>query len=66
VLLSHRYRENSAISDWVWAVNGTQYPVDLVVKIVPTAIAPLLSPTHIFTKPPLTKGQTKGMCLAAR
>src|SRR3954470_371707 len=39
------------IADWVWATNGREYPVNHVVKIETTSIAPLLSPAHVFAQP---------------
>jgi hypothetical protein len=44
--------EAEMIADWVRATNGSEYPVDHVVKIEPTSIAPLLSPAHVFARPP--------------
>jgi hypothetical protein len=40
------------IAGWVRATNGSEYPVDHVVKIEPTSITPLLSPAHVFARPP--------------
>jgi nitroimidazol reductase NimA-like FMN-containing flavoprotein (pyridoxamine 5'-phosphate oxidase superfamily) len=40
-----------AIANWVHATNGQEYPVDHVVKIETSAIAPLLSPAHVFAEP---------------
>lgn len=39
------------IADWVRVTNGPEYPVDHVVKIETTSIAPLLSPAHVFAEP---------------
>lgn len=44
--------EYSMIADWVWETNGREYPVNHVVKIETTSIAPLLSPAHVFARPP--------------
>jgi hypothetical protein len=40
------------IAQWVRATNGSEYPVDHVVKIEPISITPLLSPAHVFANPP--------------
>jgi len=58
-LLSAGHAEYSPIAEWVWATNGREYPVDLVVKIEPNEIAPLLSSAHIFAEPSLTEEQIK-------
>jgi hypothetical protein len=52
VLLPPRDDEYLMIADWVRATNGTEYPVDHVVKIEITSITPLLSPAHVFADPP--------------
>lgn len=43
---------HAAIADWVRATNGPEYPVDHVVRIDTASIAPLLSPAHVFARPP--------------
>jgi nitroimidazol reductase NimA-like FMN-containing flavoprotein (pyridoxamine 5'-phosphate oxidase superfamily) len=43
--------EASVIAKWVRATNGPEYPVDHVVKIETTSVAPLLSPAHVFARP---------------
>lgn len=43
--------EYSMIADWVRATNGLEYPVDHVVRIETTSVAPLLSPAHVFADP---------------
>jgi hypothetical protein len=49
----------SMIADWVRATNGPEYPVDLVVKIDTTSIAPLLSPAHVFADPPRSQDEIR-------
>jgi predicted pyridoxine 5'-phosphate oxidase superfamily flavin-nucleotide-binding protein len=51
--------EYSMIADWVWATNGREYPVNHVVKIETTSIAPLLSPAHVFAQPPRTQDEIR-------
>lgn len=47
------------IADWVRATNGSEYPVDHVVRIEPTSISPLLSPAHVFADPPRSQEEIK-------
>jgi hypothetical protein len=47
------------IADWVRAANGPEYPVDHVVKIEATSIAPLLSPAHVFADPPRSQDEIR-------
>lgn len=49
--------ESLAIANWVHATNGPEYPVDHVVKIDTTSIAPLLSPAHVFADPPRSQDE---------
>ncbi|ABR91706.1 Uncharacterized conserved protein [Janthinobacterium sp. Marseille] len=51
--------EHSMIADWVRATNGPEYPVDHVVKIETTSIAPLLSPAHVFADPRRSQDEIK-------
>jgi predicted pyridoxine 5'-phosphate oxidase superfamily flavin-nucleotide-binding protein len=44
--------EYRTIADWVRATNGPEYPVDHVVRVDVSSIAPLLSPAHVFADPP--------------
>ena len=48
------------IAGWVWATNGSEYPVDHVVKIETTSITPLLSPAHVFARPPRSQDEIRG------
>ena len=49
--------ESLAITNWVRAVNGSEYPVDHVVKIETTSIIPLLSPAHVLARPPRSQDE---------
>lgn len=51
LILSPGDAEHLMIADWVHMTNGPEYPVDNVVKIETTSIAPLLSPAHVFADP---------------
>jgi hypothetical protein len=51
--------EYSMIADWVRAINGPEYPVNHVAKIETTAIAPLLSPAHVFAEPPRSQDEIR-------
>ena len=51
LILPSDNEESLAIAGWVRATNGPEYPVDHVVKIEITSIAPLLSPAHVFAQP---------------
>ncbi|WP_214473447.1 pyridoxamine 5'-phosphate oxidase family protein [Mesorhizobium sp. dw_380] len=51
--------EFSMIADWVRATNGSEYPVDHVVRIEPTSISPLLSPAHVFADPPRSQDEIR-------
>jgi len=51
--------EYSMIADWVRATNGQEYPVVHVVKIETTSITPLLSPAHIFARPPRSQDEIR-------
>ncbi|HEY4318846.1 MAG TPA: pyridoxamine 5'-phosphate oxidase family protein [Herbaspirillum sp.] len=59
LILSPGNDEYSMIADWVQATNGPEYPVDQVVKIEPTSITPLLSPAHVFAKPPRSQDEIR-------
>lgn len=50
-ILQSNDEEYLMVADWVRAANGPEYPVDHVVKIEVTSIAPLLSPAHVFARP---------------
>ena len=47
------------IADWVRATNGLEYPVNHVVKIETTSITPLLSPAHVFARPPRSQDEIR-------
>ena len=47
------------ITNWVRATNGPEYPVDHVVKIETSSITPLLSPAHVFARPPRTQDEIR-------
>jgi len=47
------------ITNWVRATNGSEYPVDHVVRIEATSITPLLSPAHVFAQPPRDQHEIK-------
>jgi len=47
------------IANWVRATNGSEYPVDHVVKIETTSITPLLSPAHVFADPPRSQDEIR-------
>ncbi|WP_019831886.1 pyridoxamine 5'-phosphate oxidase family protein [Sphingomonas sp. PR090111-T3T-6A] len=51
--------EARPIADWVRATNGPEYPVDHVVKVEISAIAPLLSPAHVFARPPRSQDEIR-------
>lgn len=51
--------EYLVIANWVRATNGTEYPVNHVVKIETTSITPLLSPAHVFADPPQSQEEIK-------
>ena len=51
-ILPQNDAEALMIAQWVRATNGSEYPVDHVVKIEPISITPLLSPAHVFADPP--------------
>ena len=51
--------EYSMIADWVWAINGHEYPVNHVVKVDATAASPLLSPAHVFAQPPQSQDEIR-------
>jgi hypothetical protein len=59
IILSPGNEEYLMIADWVRATNGSEYPVDHVVKIEPTSIAPLLSPAHVFARPPRSQDEIR-------
>jgi len=44
--------ESLDLAAWVRSVNGPEYPVDHVVRVEATSITPLLSPAHVFARPP--------------
>jgi len=52
LILPSEDSESLMIANWVRATNGSEYPVDHVVKIEITSISPLLSPAHVFARPP--------------
>ncbi|WP_336490971.1 hypothetical protein [Methylobacterium nigriterrae] len=47
------------IANWVRVTNGPEHPVDQVVKIETTSIIPLLSPAHIFARPPRSPNEIR-------
>jgi hypothetical protein len=47
------------IANSVRATNGPEYSVDHVVKIETTSIIPLLSPAHIFARPPRSQDEIR-------
>jgi len=49
--------ESLAIANWVRATNGPEYPVDHVVKVAIASIGPLLSPAHVFARPPRSQDE---------
>jgi predicted pyridoxine 5'-phosphate oxidase superfamily flavin-nucleotide-binding protein len=51
--------EHVLIADWVRATNGEEYPVDHVVRIETTSIAHLLSPAHVFARPPRSQDEIR-------
>src|SRR3954471_1572998 len=51
--------EALVIANWVRATNGPEYPVDHVVKIETTSITPLLSPAHVFARPPRSQEEIR-------
>lgn len=51
--------ESLALAAWVRAINGPEYPVDHVVRIEATSITPLLSPAHVFARPPRSQDEIK-------
>jgi predicted pyridoxine 5'-phosphate oxidase superfamily flavin-nucleotide-binding protein len=48
------------IASWVRATNGPEYPVNHVVKIETISITPLLSPAHVFARPPRRQDEIRG------
>ncbi len=59
VILAQGVDEFTIIADWVRTVNGSEYPVDHVVRIETTAISPLLSPAHVFADPPRSQEEIR-------
>ena len=51
--------EYSMIANWVWATNGPEYPLSHIIKIEPTSITPLLSPAHVFARPPRSQDEIR-------
>jgi hypothetical protein len=51
--------EYSMIADWVRGTNGPEYPVDHVVKVETISVTPLLSPAHVFARPPRSQDEIK-------
>jgi predicted pyridoxine 5'-phosphate oxidase superfamily flavin-nucleotide-binding protein len=51
--------EYQMIANWVRETNGPEYPVDHVVRIETTSITPLLSPAHIFARPPRSEDEIR-------
>jgi hypothetical protein len=58
-ILSPGDDEYLMIANWVRATNGDEYPVDHVVKIETTSITPLLSPAHVFARPPRSQDEIR-------
>jgi len=59
VILRPGEDEYLMIANWVRATNGPEYPVDHVVRIETTSITPLLSPAHIFARPPRSQEEIR-------
>jgi predicted pyridoxine 5'-phosphate oxidase superfamily flavin-nucleotide-binding protein len=51
--------EFSMIADWIRVTNGSEYPVDHVVRIATNSISPLLSPAHVFADPPRSQEEIR-------
>lgn len=59
LILPSDNEDSLTIANWVRATNGPEYPVDHVVKIENTSIAPLLSPAHVFAQPPRSQDEIR-------
>lgn len=59
LVLSPGDDEYLLMADWIRARNGPEYPVDHVVKIETTSIAPLLSPAHVFAPPTRSQNEIR-------
>src|SRR5262249_48732469 len=59
VILSPGDDASLVIANWVRATNGSEYPVDHVVRIEVISITPLLSPAHVFARPPREQDEIK-------
>ena len=51
--------EYLVIANWVRAMSGPEYPVDHVARIETTSIVPLLSPAHVFGRPPQSQAEIR-------
>jgi hypothetical protein len=47
-VLDKEHPEYATIAEWVWAINGREYPVNHVVRLEPAHAMPLLSPAYVF------------------
>jgi len=55
--------EYSMIADRVRTANGPEYPVDHVVRIDTSSITRLLSPAHVFARPPRSQDEIRNTYL---